>query len=93
VTETETETQGQQCERCQQVRPVARYQVQHTHLFEPDSFSCRWCTRFPDPMLCAGCTAVEEAEERAGVPRSAGEQRGVGFLLRGAELDERRRAS
>ena len=88
---TATETQGP-CERCQQTRPLQRYEVQHTHWYELDSYECPWCIRFPQPLLCVDCTKAERAEESAR-PVSVGEQRVVGFLVRSAELDEQRRAS
>lgn len=87
---TAAETQGP-CEGCQQTATLIRYQPDHTHWYEPDSFTCRWCMRFPQPFLCADCTKDEAAEEKGGRPTSVGEQRVVGFLVRGAALDKQER--
>lgn len=87
-----TETTGT-CGRCQQTRPVEPYQPRHTHWYEPDSYSCHWCMRWPVPLLCAECTVLEVAEEKVGRPRSLGEQRVTEFLFAAAALDEQRQAS
>jgi len=81
------------CERCQETHPLTRFQPDHVHWYEMDAYSCPWCMRHPQPLLCARCMKAEIAEEMTGRPVSVGEQRVVGFLRRGAELDEQRRAS
>jgi hypothetical protein len=80
------------CGGCQRTAMLTRYQVDHSHWYEPDSYSCRWCMRFPQPLLCPDCTTAERAEE-AGRFVSQGERNVVDFLRCGAELDEQRRAS
>lgn len=92
---TGTETTGA-CVRCGQDRPLTRYQVDHMHLTEPDSWDCPFCIRWPKPSLCAECTVVERAEEKAylaSTPRSLGEQRAAAWLRASAALEIRGRAS
>lgn len=85
------------CERCQQTRPLTEYAPHHqVHLYEPAMYACRWCMATesgrPQLLLCVECTAVEAAEE-SGRPRTQGERQIADFFIRGAELDEQRRAS
>jgi hypothetical protein len=69
-----TETTLGPCEGCQQTRPLTRYIPRHqVHGYEPDSYSCRWCMRDVQLLLCAECTVLETAEE-SGQPRTAGER-------------------
>jgi hypothetical protein len=89
---TNPETVHGPCERCEQTASLTRYVLDHVHWYEPDSYSCHWCVRYPQPLLCVDCTAVDRAEE-SGRPVSVGEQQVTGWFRRAAELDEQRRAS
>lgn len=51
------------CDGCKQQRPLFLYEPDHGHL-GPSQFTCRWCTREKQPLLCVRCWDKEaELEE------------------------------
>ena len=51
------------CDRCKQTRPLFLYEPDHGHL-GAGMFTCRWCTRDKQPLLCVRCWDKEaELEE------------------------------
>lgn len=66
ITEPETPTipvEGE-CEHCHRTRPLFAYEPDHNMHLGALAFTCRWCTRDKQPMLCARCWSTErELEE------------------------------
>jgi len=51
------------CDHCKQTRPLFLYEPDHGHL-GAGMFTCRWCTRDKQPLLCVRCWGAErELEE------------------------------
>lgn len=51
------------CDHCKQTRPLFLYEPDHGHL-GAGMFTCRWCTRDKQPLLCVRCWDKEaELEE------------------------------
>ena len=46
------------CDHCKQTRPLFLYQPDHGHL-GASQFTCRWCTRDKQPLLCVRCYDAE----------------------------------
>lgn len=46
------------CDHCKQTRPLFLYEPDHGHL-GPSQFTCRWCTRDKQPLLCVRCWDAE----------------------------------
>jgi hypothetical protein len=46
------------CDHCKQTRPLFLYEPDHGHL-GPSQFTCRWCTREKQPLLCVRCWDAE----------------------------------
>jgi hypothetical protein len=52
------------CDHCKQTRPLFLYEPDHGIHFGPGAFTCRWCTRDKQPLLCVRCWGKErELEE------------------------------
>ncbi|MGW7350899.1 hypothetical protein [Streptomyces sp. NPDC054784] len=50
------------CDHCRQNRPLFLYEPDHGHL-GANQFTCRWCTREKQPLLCVRCWGVEKQLE------------------------------
>lgn len=51
------------CDHCKQTRPLFLFEPDHGHL-GAGMFTCRWCTREKQPLLCVRCWDKEaELEE------------------------------
>lgn len=50
------------CDHCKQTRPLFLYEPDHGHL-GASMFTCRWCTRDKQPLLCVRCWGVEKERE------------------------------
>ncbi|MFJ9037912.1 hypothetical protein ACIRF8_15130 [Streptomyces sp. NPDC102406] len=46
------------CDHCKQTRPLFLYEPDHGHL-GASQFTCRWCTREKQPLLCVRCYDTE----------------------------------
>ncbi len=46
------------CDNCRQTRPLFLYEPDHGHL-GASQFTCRWCTRDKQPLLCVRCYDAE----------------------------------
>jgi hypothetical protein len=51
------------CDHCRQTRPLFRYEPDHGMHLGALAFSCRWCTRDEQPLLCARCWSTEKERE------------------------------
>jgi hypothetical protein len=52
------------CDHCKQQRPLFLYEPDHNMHLGPNAFTCRWCTRDKQPLLCVRCWGKErELEE------------------------------
>jgi hypothetical protein len=50
------------CDHCKQHRPLFLYEPDHGHL-GAGMFTCRWCTRDKQPLLCVRCWGAEKERE------------------------------
>jgi hypothetical protein len=50
------------CDHCKQTRPLFLYEPEHGHL-GAGMFTCRWCTRDKQPLLCVRCWGAEKQLE------------------------------
>lgn len=50
------------CDHCKQTRPLFLYEPDHGHL-GANQFTCRWCTRDKQPLLCVRCWGAEKELE------------------------------
>jgi len=50
------------CDHCKQTRPLFLYEPEHGHL-GAGMFTCRWCTRDKQPLLCVRCWGAEKELE------------------------------
>lgn len=50
------------CDHCAQTRPLFLYEPDHGHL-GAGMYSCRWCTREKQPLLCVRCWDAEKERE------------------------------
>jgi len=50
------------CDGCKQIRPLFLYEPDHGHL-GAGMFTCRWCTRDKQPLLCVRCWDKEAERE------------------------------
>jgi hypothetical protein len=46
------------CDHCKQTRPLFMYEPDHGHL-GASQFTCRWCMRDKQPLLCVRCWDAE----------------------------------
>lgn len=52
------------CDHCKQSRPLFLYEPDHNAHLGAGMFTCRWCTREKQPLLCVRCWGKErELEE------------------------------
>jgi hypothetical protein len=51
------------CDHCKQLRPLFLYQPDHDVHLGGLGFSCRWCTREKQPLLCVRCWGAERERE------------------------------
>lgn len=52
------------CDYCKQTRPLFLYEPDHNAHLGAGMFTCRWCTREKQPLLCVRCWGKErELEE------------------------------
>jgi hypothetical protein len=51
------------CDRCKQTRPLFLYEPEHNAHLGAGMFTCRWCTRDKQPLLCVRCWGVERQRE------------------------------
>jgi hypothetical protein len=52
------------CDHCKQTRPLFLFEPDHGHL-GAGMFTCRWCTREKQPLLCVRCWDKEAELEEA----------------------------
>ena len=50
------------CDHCKQTRPLFLYEPDHGHL-GAGMYSCRWCMRDKQPLLCVRCWGAEKERE------------------------------
>ena len=50
------------CDHCKQTRPLFLFEPEHGHL-GAGMFTCRWCTRDKQELLCARCWSAEKERE------------------------------
>ncbi|MFI5473159.1 hypothetical protein ACIA6D_23330 [Streptomyces cacaoi] len=50
------------CDHCKQTRPLFLFEPDHGHL-GAGMFTCRWCTREKQPLLCVRCWGAEKELE------------------------------
>jgi len=50
------------CDHCKQQRPLFLFEPDHGHL-GAGMFTCRWCTREKQPLLCVRCYDAEALRE------------------------------
>lgn len=50
------------CDHCKQTRPLFLYEPEHGHL-GAGMFTCRWCMRGKQPLLCVRCWGAEKQLE------------------------------
>lgn len=50
------------CDHCKQTRPLFLYEPDHGHL-GASMYSCRWCMREKQPLLCVRCWGAEKQLE------------------------------
>jgi hypothetical protein len=50
------------CDHCKQPRPLFLFEPDHGHLGAAQ-FTCRWCTRDKQPLLCVRCWGAEKKLE------------------------------
>ncbi|MFZ3473145.1 hypothetical protein ACODT3_10575 [Streptomyces sp. 4.24] len=50
------------CDHCHQQRPLFLYEPDHGHLGAA-MYSCRWCMRDKQPLLCVRCWGAEKELE------------------------------
>lgn len=79
------------CDHCKQTRPLFLYEPDHGHL-GPSQFTCRWCTREKQPLLCVRCWDKEaELEENdPGINEDAETMRQI--CEQNTRVEERREA-
>ncbi len=59
-----TEPVEARCDHCARLRPLFLYQPDHNMHLGGGTFTCRWCTRDKQPLLCTRCWGAErELEE------------------------------
>jgi hypothetical protein len=64
VTETTTLQPSEgRCERRKQTRPLFAYEPEHNMHLGAGAFTCKWCNRDKQPMLCTRCWGNERIEE------------------------------
>lgn len=52
------------CDHCKQIRPLFLYEPDHNMHLGGGAFTCRWCSREKQPLLCVRCWGAErELEE------------------------------
>jgi hypothetical protein len=51
------------CDHCKQQRPLFLYEPDHGMHLGPNVFTCRWCTREKQPLLCVRCWEREKELE------------------------------
>lgn len=51
------------CEHCRQTRALFRYEPEHNGHLDPYGFTCEWCLRDKQPLLCTRCWSVERERE------------------------------
>lgn len=59
---TATQPIEARCDHCKQTRPLFLYEPDHGHL-GAGMFTCRWCMREKQPLLCVRCWGVEKELE------------------------------
>lgn len=52
------------CDHCKQTRPLFLFEPEHGHL-GAGMFTCRWCARETQPLLCVRCWGAEKEREEA----------------------------
>jgi hypothetical protein len=52
-----------QCDHCRQLRPLFLYEPTHGLHLGSAAFSCEWCRRAKQPLLCARCWSTERERE------------------------------
>lgn len=50
------------CDHCKRLRPLFLFEPEHGHL-GAGMFTCRWCTRDKQPLLCVRCWGAEKELE------------------------------
>lgn len=51
------------CDHCKQTRPLFLYRPDHNTHLGGYGFTCRWCTRDKQPLLCTRCWGIERQRE------------------------------
>jgi hypothetical protein len=51
------------CDHCSQTRPLFLYQPAHNVHLGGNAFTCRWCSRDKQPLLCTRCWGTERERE------------------------------
>lgn len=51
------------CDHCRQNRPLFLYEPDHNAHLGAGAFTCRWCTREKQPLLCVRCWGIEKQLE------------------------------
>lgn len=51
------------CDHCKKIRPLFLYEPDHGVHLGPNAFTCRWCTREKQPLLCVRCWSDEKELE------------------------------
>ena len=89
-TETKPQPVEGACEHCKQTRPLFSYEPDHGGHIDPYGFTCTWCNRDKQPLLCARCWSVERTREEDD-PRLNEEAATWGRILATNTAHERRR--